>query len=921
VHSNFFRLLALLGLFLVGTGHAAVLDVPANAGRLPVGAALEYFLDETQQLTPEAAMHDPRYRPADQDSLSLGFRDAVLWARLTLHNPADSAIERWLHIEPERLERVSLFLPATGGYRRVENGLQVAVAQRPVPVRSLAFPVLLEAGETITLFLRVQTRTRLSLLPILWSPPAFEHAMQREDLLAMLSIGALLGLGLYAVMMFPLRRDWAALWLGLSMLGICLFEASYNGYDFAYGWVDRPDWSLRAMPVFGLLAGIGFNRFIRALIPFRNFGWWWAGYSFDCLVLADLALLLSFLFAAQFQRLLTIYALLVATNQFSYLGISLAAFRRNFRPAGYLFIGILASFSVFIIPRVGESQGWLPYSSLRVQAVMAAVVYVGNLLFFASISQRVDLLRLEKSAALAEALAIETEAAASMEAQVTERTHQLREAKELAERANLAKGEFLARVSHELRTPLQTILGYAHLLRRDAEGQASDRLALLEEGGSHLTNLVDDLLDYARGERGGLALQPEAAFLCRLLERLKGHGAELADPRRHCFEAHFADKLPDVVRVDARRLEQVVLILLSNAVRYTNNGRINLFVRALAADPEQPFPPDDGNIVELCQIRLRFVVEDSGPGIAASDQERIFDPFERISDGENTGGLGLGLAIARQIVRVMGGELRVESRLGGGSRFWFEISLDLASEEDIPMPFPDLDIMGYAGPKRSILVVEDHAVNRRLLEQLLTELGFAVQTAGGVVDALEWLAGGESFDLALLDQRLPDGSAWDILRGLRGGGEPRPMPVVLLSAQPPHPPHDWGELPGFDAVLLKPASGAEVLECIGGLLGLVWQWANESTTLDNSDEMGRGATPLGFLSAAECAELTELARRGAIYEIEEWLAHTRENQSDCVEFCRKVEHCLAAFDFEGIAAHFDMESHLISSPSPPPGCT
>lgn len=257
------RWLALWGLLLATAGHAAVLDVPTDVERLPLGATLEYFLDEAGQLAPEAAMRDGRYRPAGGDSLTFGFRAAVLWTRLTLRNPGDVAIERWLHIEPERLEQVSLFLPESGGgYRRLENGLQVAVAQRPVPTRRLAFPLRLEAGSTLTLTLRVQSRTRLSLLPMLWTPAAFERAMQYEDLFAMLSIGALLGLGLYAITLFPLRRDRAALWLGLTMLCVCLFEAAYNGYDYAYGWPDRPDWSLRAAPVFALLAQIGFNRLV-----------------------------------------------------------------------------------------------------------------------------------------------------------------------------------------------------------------------------------------------------------------------------------------------------------------------------------------------------------------------------------------------------------------------------------------------------------------------------------------------------------------------------------------------------------------------------------------------------------------------------------------------------------------------------------
>lgn len=259
----------------------------------------------------------------------------------------------------------------------------------------------------------------------------------------------------------------------------------------------------------------------------------------------------------------------------------------------------------------------------------------------------------------------------------------------------------------------------------------------------------------------------------------------------------------------------------------------------------------------------------------------------------------MGLAIGRQIVRAMGGELRVDSRPGEGSRFWFEISLDLAVEEDIPMSFPDLDMVGYAGPPRGILVVEDYAANRRLLEQLLTELGFVVHAAGGVGEALALLAAA-SFDLALLDQCLPDGTAWDILRALRDGGQTASVPAVLLSAQPPHPPDDWGTLPGFDAVLLKPVGGAEVLECIGDLLGLAWQRAEQAPA--GSGEAGRAATR-GVPSTASCAELAEWARQGAVYEIEEWIAHTRQIRPECREFCREVEHCLATLDFERIAAH------------------
>ena len=128
------------------------------------------------------------------------------------------------------------------------------------------------------------------------------------------------------------------------------------------------------------------------------------------------------------------------------------------------------------------------------------------------------------------------------------------------------------------------------------------------------------------------------------------------------------------------------------------------------------------------------------------------------------------------------------------------------------------------------------------------------------------------------------------------------MPAVLLSAQPPHPPDDWGDAPGFDADLLKPISGAEALDCIGGLLGLEWQRAKVAPALASAEEAGLTVAPPGFPSAAEREELAKLASQGAIYEIEEWLARLRENRTDCMEFCRDVEHHLALFDFAGIVA-------------------
>jgi len=887
--------LVLNGLLWACPLHAAVLDVPATVERLTLGVALDYFLDEAGTLDPAAAMNDRHYRPAGRDSLTFGFRSAVLWLRLSLRNPGTGPLERILHIEPGRLERADLFVPMPGGWRRLDNGIRVAAAQRPIPGRGLAFPVRLDAGETRHLYLRVQSRTALSVLPVLWEPAAFRAAMHREDMIGMLSLGALLGMAVYAIVLFPLRRDRATLRNGLALACYGLGEMAYHGYGAVYVWPDQPDWELRAVPVCFALAQLAFNRFIKAFLPLRALGWRSARYWLDALFLVEAVLVTALLLGAPWMVVVRILVLMMPILPVVLLSLTVAAIRQGYGPARWLATGLLMMTGVMVL-RIGEVQGWLPVSPFSARTGTAACLFTANLLFFAAISQRVDRLQREKDIAQAEALNIQRQAAARLERLVAERTRELHAAKDRAEQANRAKGDFLARVSHELRTPLHTILGYTHLLRREvAAAPGGEWLGSLAEGGRHLARLIDDLLDYARGERGAFPLVPEAVFFYRCLERWREQGTVLTAERNNHWEVRFDAGLPAVVRMDARRLEQVVLILLSNAARYTRAGRIVLTVAATA--------------IEAGRVRLRIEVADTGQGIANADLVRIFEPFEQAGSGQ-AGGLGLGLAIGRQIVRAMGGELRVESRPGEGSRFWFEIELDPAAEDDIPMPLPDLDILGYAGPARDVLIVEDHAANRHFLAHLLSELGFRVHAADGVQAGLA-LAASVPLDLVLLDQRLPDGTAWELLRRLRETAATAAVPAVLLSALPPTPPDDWDDMRGFDVVLLKPAGAAELLSCIGGLLELTWLREVTDGGRDGGGSKGVLAPadaawetgPLSAeLSAAERTELAELARQGAVYEIEEWIARLRLARPQCRPLLARVEERLAALDFAGITA-------------------
>jgi signal transduction histidine kinase/CheY-like chemotaxis protein len=876
-------LLCLLG---PGRGWAAVVDVPAGVERLPLGPAMEYFVDDTGRLDWVAASRDSRYLPAARDSLTFGYGAPVLWVRLSLRNPGATPFEYLLQIEPERLERVSLFRPdPDGGYRRIDNGLQVGIERRPLPDRNLVFPLRLEPARTMVLYLRVETRNALSLMPVLWAPKAFEAAMRREDRIVLLGIGMLLGLSGYTVLLFPLQRDRSALYLGISMFLLSLFEASYGGYGYAYLWPDHPNWALQAMMVFALLMQGMFNRFIKAFVGAEGTGQRWVGRWMDVLLTALLGLAASHVFGVSFAALMPFDVFTIIVSMVSHMGLILTALFRGYRPVRFVVLG-QAMVLIGTVLRIGEGLGWLPFTLQSGNMFSAGVAYAAELCFFAAISRRVDLLQQEKDTAQARTLEVERNTSARLEAEVAERTRELSLAKERAERADRAKGEFLARVSHELRTPLHTILGYAALLRRDfGGGKAGERLVSLEDGGRHLLGLIEDLLNYARCEQDSLVLAPEPVFLYRLLARLDDHGAALAARQTNRYSGRRGDGLPAAIRVDGRRLEQVVLVLLSNAARYTRHGTI-----VLEVVPE-PAPPG--------RAGLRFVVADTGIGIAAADLARIFEPFERAVGAAGGDGLGLGLAIARQIVRAMGGDIDVESRPDAGSRFGFSLELPVAQEDEVPAELAKPGAVGYAGPTRRVLLMEDTAAHRRLLEHLLSDLGFEVRGAASLTEARGLIAA-QAFDLALLDQWLPDGTAYDLLPELAGAPGAR-LPAILISAMPPAPPPGLDPSLRFEAILLKPLAGDELLEAMGRVLDLDWIGA-ESGMVDRDDTAPVSASGP---AADSRAELRDLAEAGAVYEIEEWVARARLAAPRCEGWLKQVETRLAVLDFEGIAALAD----------------
>jgi PAS domain S-box-containing protein len=377
----------------------------------------------------------------------------------------------------------------------------------------------------------------------------------------------------------------------------------------------------------------------------------------------------------------------------------------------------------------------------------------------------------------------------------------LREAKEEADRANHAKSEFLSRMSHELRTPLNAILGFGQLIERQDPTEAQrNRVGHIISAGRHLLNLINEVLDISRVETGDLQLSLEPVCVADALEEAIGLMRPLAAERG--IELVSTAPLDQIyhVKADRQRLKQVLLNVLTNAVKYTPlGGKVTVSSSAIGSSA------------------MRIAVSDTGAGIAAGKLARLFTPFDRLG-AEQTAveGTGLGLALCQRLTQAMHGSIGVNSTLGRGSTFWVELACadspfaGMASAKHNASQF----LNGSDAKKRTILYIEDNLSNLTLIEQMLVEhshieLITAMQGELGIE-----LARRHSPDLILLDLHLSDLPGWEVLSRLQSDAATREIPVVIISADATSRQIERLMAAGARAYLTKPLDMLEFFRVI-----------------------------------------------------------------------------------------------------------
>ncbi|MCP4400250.1 MAG: response regulator, partial [bacterium] len=513
---------------------------------------------------------------------------------------------------------------------------------------------------------------------------------------------------------------------------------------------------------------------------------------------------------------------------------------------------------------------------------------------------------------------------------ITDRKHAedaLAIAKADAESANSAKSAFMANMSHELRTPLNAILGYAQIFSRagDLTDKQRKAIEIIHHSGEHLLTMIVDMLDLSKIEARKMELEAQDFSLRRFLQGIAEMIRMRAQQQGIAFDLECAPDLPQRVCGDEKRLRQILLNLLNNAVKFTTQGGVTFRV-----DNHLP-PPLKGGIPQSYIERqpshspleggkgsvIRFEVEDTGIGIPAEHLEDIFLPFHQVKERPvRYDGTGLGLAISRNLVHLMGSELQVNSPPGQGTTFWFDVELPEAAGNDDAQT-ERRKITGFTGNSRTILIADDKDENRMMQKEMLLPLGFSIIEAVDGHDALE-KATAHHPDLILMDLMMPGMTGFEAIRQmrdaesrdigktvLRGGiSNPQPPVIVSISASAFAQTQHESLAAGSDDFLAKPIRLESLLERLRHHLEL--EWIYEDTIEEEGDVPLFPETQPSVRetllppSQQELALLFQLAMRGDVSTLQEHGKRLEVSDPAFTAFGREISRLAKAYQIEEI---------------------
>ena len=750
--------LLLLILSLVLSSLVGAVTFDEHTRTLPLGQGMYVFED----VRGDASIDDVNspavqgsFRLHDKPVLNAGYSRSVFWLRLDLHylpRQAEGARNWLLELAYPPLDHLELYLPEPDGRFALaqRTGDALPFDSRQIRQNNYLFELNLQPNQNKRIYLRLESQGSIQAPLTLWAPNAYLEAQPGRIYVLGIIYGVLLVMLFYNLFIYLSVRDTSYLYYILYIASFGLYQVSVNGAGIEYLWPNSPWWANAATPFLIGSAALFGCQFARSFLHTAEHSHWVDRLLLSLMVFGSVVMILALSVSyATALRLATYLALLFTVVIFA---AGILAWLRGMRVARY-FIFAWSAFLIGGIVNTLMVLGYLPNVFLTMYASQIGSALEVGLLSLA-LADRINAMKEERTRILQEA------------GRKLEALNQ-----ELAD-SNRFKDEFLATVTHELRTPMNGVIGSLELmqtLKMDIEQEQYQKTAAASA--RDMMRMVNDILALTELQAGKLYPRREAFSLRGLFDGLCVHYAARAEENGLTFALELDDSLPDTLEGDVSKLIQALGYLLDNAIKFTSEGGVTLQVGRAASEGDN--------------LSLSVVVSDTGIGFVQGEGD-LYQRFHQL-DGSMTrkyGGLGIGLAICRQLVDLLGGVLSHESQPGQGSRFRLNVPLTLPEQPPVPVVRPSRSSSGTQqrqAQQCTVLIVEDNAINQLVTRGMLLKLGYRVRTADNGAEALELLRG-ESVDAVLLDCQMPVMDGFATCRAIRALPDYADVPVLAITA-------------------------------------------------------------------------------------------------------------------------------------------